>query len=267
MPRHPEDQTGREARSTQGGDRERHRPLSASAVADYLRRHPGFLAELLSHDIDLVRHLRVPAPDQKQAARAQAPDSSAEVVDLQTFLVERLRGEVDRLQTRLDEAVRTSRINMAAQQRAQAAVIAFLAATSFEELVEIVTADLGVLLDVDVVTLCVEAEGEVPNHATRPGVQVVAPGSVDAVLGVGRAYKCAGNIVGDPLIFGHGAGLVRSHALLRLDVSSQTPPGLLAIGSRREGHFDEGQAMDTMNFMARSLELTIRAWLDVPLTE
>lgn len=250
MPQHPEDLSS-----------DKHRPVSATAVAEYLRRHPGFLADLLSRDTDLVQRLRLPDP------RSGTPtaEGTATVVDLQTFLVERLRGEVTRMQHRLDQVVTTSRTNMAAQQRAQAAVIAFLAATSFEELVEVVTGDLGVLLDVDVVVLCVEAEGEVPVRPARPGVQVLEQGSVDRILGKGRGHKCAANIVGDPTVFGHGAGLVRSHALLRLNVSEQTPPGLLAIGSRREAHFEDGQAMDTLSFMARSLELTIRSWLDVPM--
>ncbi|MEI9985008.1 MAG: hypothetical protein WDN69_18470 [Aliidongia sp.] len=53
--------------------------------------------------------------------------------------------------------IATSRSNLSSQQRIHAAVLALLAATSFEQLIQTVTTDLAVLLDIDVVTLCIES--------------------------------------------------------------------------------------------------------------
>ncbi len=69
---------------------------------------------------------------------------------------------------------------------------------------------------------------------------------------------------GDPMLFGDGAGLVRSAALLRLCVSAGAPAGLLCIGMRRPGKFHGGQGTELLGFLARSLGVTIAAWLDLP---
>jgi len=82
-----------------------------------------------------------------------------------------------------------------------------------------------------VVTLCIEATEQSPHRARIDGLQILEPGTVDAILGQGREVLLRDDVRGDPLIFGSGAGLVRSDALLRLSVSSHTPAGLLAFGT------------------------------------
>jgi len=66
------------------------------------------------------------------------------------------------------------------------------------------------------------------------------------------------------MLFGDGAGLVRSAALLRLSVSAGAPAGLLCIGMRRPGKFHGGQGTELLSFLARALGITIAAWLDLP---
>ena len=56
----------------------------------------------------------------------------------------------------------------------------------------------------------------------------------------------------------------RSEALLRLRPSARAPMGLLALGSRVEGRFDSNQGTEFLVFLARSLELCIRTWLELP---
>ena len=63
---------------------------------------------------------------------------------------------------------------------------------------------------------------------------------------------------------GAAAGLVRSDALIRLDIAEAAPPTLIAFGSRQPDHFHPGQGTELLNFLARVLEITIRAWLDLP---
>jgi len=58
-------------------------------------------------------------------------------------------------------------------------------------------------------------------------------------------------------IFDSAADLVRSYALVRLNIGSETPPALLALGSRNPTKFNPGQATELLVFLARSLELMI----------
>ena len=73
-----------------------------------------------------------------------------------------------------------------------------------------------------------------------------------------------GTVTGDEALFGAGAGLVRSQALVRLNVSTGAPPCLLALGSREPDMFHSGMRTELISFLARVLERCIRSWLDLP---
>jgi uncharacterized protein YigA (DUF484 family) len=223
--------------------------LGAADVAVYLRQNPDFLIE---HS-ELLQVLT--PPSQQRGER---------VVDMQHFMLQHLRAEVVKLKSQHRALVATSRANLASQARVHASVLALLAASSFEQLIQIVTTDLAVLLDADVVTIAVESTGPQRPRLNHQGVQILQPGTVDAVLGVDRDVVLKGDAEGDPMLFGDGAGLVRSAALLRLCVSPAAPAGLLCIGMRRPGKFHGGQGTELLSFLARALGITIAAWLDLP---
>jgi uncharacterized protein YigA (DUF484 family) len=223
--------------------------LSDAAVADYLRRHPDFLAR---HS-DLLDVLEAPARERGEG-----------VVDLQQFMLDRLRGELAKLRESRNDLIYTGRANMASQARVHEATLAILASRSFEHLIETVTTDLSIILDLDAVTICVEQGDEGPTPTRIRGVHQLESGAVHAVLGPGRSHAFLADIHGEPALFGAAAGLIRSAALLRLDISSATPPALLTLGSRQPDHFDPSQGSELLQFLARALELTIRQWLELP---
>jgi uncharacterized protein YigA (DUF484 family) len=72
------------------------------------------------------------------------------------------------------------------------------------------------------------------------------------------------DITGIEQIYGGGATLVRSQILLRIGISMDTPPAVLAFGSRDPGMFEEGQATDQILFLARVIERCFRTWLNLP---
>ncbi len=72
------------------------------------------------------------------------------------------------------------------------------------------------------------------------------------------------NISGIEAVYGGGATLVQSQILLRLDISEDTPPAILAFGSRDPNMFVDGQATDQIAFLARVVERAFRMWLRVP---
>lgn len=216
----------------------------AGEIVAYLRRHPEFLAERP----EALRLLRLPARD--------AGDG---VLDFQHFLLERLRNDLDRVGGENRTLLLTTRNNLASQARVHKAVLAILAASSFEQLFQVVTVDLAVFLDVDVVTVAVESE--VGSRPAPHGIRLLRAGTVEALLGPEKPALLEAETSGDATLFGSAAGLVRSHALLRLGFGKANPVGLLCIGTRKPGRFHPGLGTELLGFLARALSITIAQWL------
>jgi len=223
--------------------------LGASQIIAYLRRHPSFLN-------DHPELLEILLPPSAQSGQS--------VIDMQRFMLERLQREVARLNGAHGELVAASRSNMTTQAQVHAAALALLEATTFEHLIHTVTADFAEMLDVDVVTLCVEATGGPPPRITTSNVYVLPQGTLDKLIGHGRDILLRGECAPAPAVYGPAAELVRSEALVRLRFNSHTPTGLLALGSRQQEKFHPGQGTELLQFLARALERSIRAWLDLP---
>ncbi len=224
--------------------------LSDEQVIAYLRRHADFLA---SHP-ELLDVLTPPS-------RAVGDG----VVDIQTFMIQRLRDEIEQLRQHQSELLASSRKNRSKQSQVHAAVVEMLGATTLEHLIEVVTVDFVRTLGVDVVTLCVEYSDDGTEPCRRAGVYCLEKGTIDDTLGRGRDILLAADTDGDPRIFGAGAGLVHSVALLRLRLGRKAPNCLLALGARQPGKFQPAQeGTEIFGFLARTLEHSLREWLDLP---
>jgi uncharacterized protein YigA (DUF484 family) len=141
------------------------------------------------------------------------------------------------------------------------AAIAILAAPSFEQLLQIVTTDLALLLDVDVVTIAVESTAAPAGRLSMHGIHLLKAGAIDALLGAERSVLLRADAPAELMLFGSAAGLVRSHALLRLGFGRGSPVGLLCIGTRKPGRFHPGLGTELLTFLARVLGITISQWL------
>ncbi|MEX0760658.1 MAG: DUF484 family protein [Tistlia sp.] len=247
------EQKSAEARPSATGEPLARQAVDDDQVAAYLRRHPDFLAERP----DLLDVLSAPA---RPAVAAAGPG----VVDLQQAMVERLRHENEALRRSHEDLLLTLRSNQHAQSRTQQGALALLSARSFEHLIETVATDLTAILDLDAVTICVEPAIDSPSEVRTRGVLRVAPGAVTALLGPGKTIRLEAELPGDPSLFGPTAGIVQSQALVRLQVSSATPPSLLALGSRQPGHFQPSQGTELLAFLGQVLESQLRAWLELP---
>src|SRR5215472_762288 len=221
--------------------------IGAREVVAYLREHPDFLD---GH------------PDALQLLRAPTRLTGDRVLDFQHFMLERLRGDLTRLQDEQKNLIATSRGNLASQSRVHKAVLTMLRASSFEHLLQIVTTDLAVLIDVDVVTLGVESSASRIPRLPVHGIHLLPSGTVDRLLGPNRDTLLCTDIQGDPALFGEAAGLVRSQALLRLSFSRTAPVGLMCIGTRTADMFQPGLGTELLTFLAHTLEITIAQWLD-----
>ena len=225
------------------------RPITADDVAAFLARHPEFLAE---------------HPDVLALLVPPTHRNGDNIADLQRFMIDRLRTEIGALKASHQELIATTRTNMSSQRRVHEAALDLLTARTFEELIERITTDLALKLDVDVISLCVENDGSVAPKVTSRGIRLLKAGTIARLMGTDQDVVLHGIVEGSPALFGHAARTVKSEALMRLRVSPAAPAGLLALGSRNENHFDHGQGTELLDFLARVLETTIRLWLDLP---
>ena len=92
---------------------------------------------------------------------------------------------------------------------------------------------------------------------------MVPKGTIDKWM-EDRPARLQADITGLEAIFGSGANLVRSQALIRIDISLDMPPALLCFGSRNAMTFEDGQGIEQISFLARVIERCIRLWLTVP---
>ncbi len=229
------------ARKSETADTPSQPPASDEQVVAYLQGHPNFL---LDHP-DLLGKLSPPSRF-----------NGGPVVDLQQHVISRLREEMEHLRGCAEHLITTSRSNMSTQTRTHEAALAILEAGSMGGLARVVAEDLPTLLDVDIATIGFE-EGD-PSLPSIPGIQTLPAGLLEQTLGAGDVMLRS-SAVGDPVVFGDGAGLVASYALVRLS-PRDLPSGLLAMGSRNERGFHGGQGTELLGFLARVVEDCVLRW-------
>lgn len=223
-------------------------------VETYLRRHPAFLSALLPSF--LADHPELTA-DALLAALPDAPDSG-NVADFQAHALRHLRKEMSELKAGAQELLHNARTNLSIQTRTHEAALAALAAPSFDALVRTLSDDLPVLLDVDMVMICIE-QG-LPKRAAIY-VQELAPGAVDRLIPPNALSRLRPDIEAEPALYGSAVGIVRSDALVRVPLSAPLPPALMALGSRRAGTFHPGQGTDLLVFLSAVIGRCIDRWV------
>ena len=219
---------------------------SETAIADYLCRHPDFF----------VRN-----PD--VLALMASPDrwTGDGVVDMQSYLLDRHRVEIDDLRNCAQEVIENSRSNMSTQTRTHAAVLAVLNASSMDRLIRVVAEDWPLLLDVDLVTVGYEPAASRLPLLVSANIGQLRAGTVDALLGPDEDVLLVRDMKDDGAIFGSGAGIVRSAALARLRPNQTISTGLVAFGSRGPA-FTPGQGTELIGFLARILDSSFRRLIE-----
>jgi uncharacterized protein YigA (DUF484 family) len=185
------------------------------------------------------------------------------VADFQTYMIDRLKADKEEVINSTRELVENARSNMNNQQRIHEAVLRLLEAQRFDDFIQAITMDMATILHVDITAFVVEAAGdEIPNVQTS-GIRMIPEGTVTKWMG-DKTVMLQDNISGIEPIYGGGATLVQSQILLRIDISGDTPPAIIAFGSRDPNMFSDGQATDQILFLARVIERAFRRWLDLP---
>tara|TARA_B100000676_G_scaffold302109_1_gene350487 strand:+ start:3213 stop:3929 length:717 start_codon:yes stop_codon:yes gene_type:complete len=224
--------------------------VTAAQVLAFLRQHTDFLN---SH------------PEVFENQSVPERELGAGIADFQSAMIQRLRADVAGHSDCQRELIDTSRANLTIQARVHECVLSLLEARSFEKVIETVATDLTVLLDLDVVALGIESDDETwPAGEAGQGLRVVTHGTVDAIFGETGDLILGSGVKHKAEAFGEAADLVRSAALVRLEISPTTAPAFIAFGSREPEKFCPGQATELIEFLARVLESVIRGWMSLP---
>lgn len=222
---------------------------TAEDVIRFLKSNPDFLKE------------------NPQACDLLLPPATVQgkgLADFQNYMIQRLKADKEEVLSSTRELVENARSNMNNQQRIHKAVLRLLEARDFDDFIQCITTDLSNLLDVDISVLVVESNGHDIPHVHQNGIRILPAGTIDRWMG-DKNVMLQDNISGIEAIYGGGANLVSSQILLRVDISMNTPPAILAFGSRDPNMFHDGQATDQIIFLARVIERSFRAWLNLPI--
>lgn len=204
--------------------------LTEADVTDYLMRHPDFLAR---HN-KVLDHLLPP--------ERELGDS---VTDFQRFLVQRLKGQIERLREDQQALIAVGQENEVNIGRILGAALRLTEARSLEELAAIIRNEIPQLCGVDRAALALESDDlALPQAAAR-----LTPGMLDHWLGPAdtllQSYAAP-----QPALFAQDAPAMRSLAMLRVEAGANQPQGVIAFGSHDPEWFSPDQATDFISFLA-----------------
>ncbi len=229
-------------------------PATATETADlkpddivaFLRGRPNFLIE---------------HPELLEALTPPEERTGKKIVNFQDFMLKRLQANYDWLKTQQRELISNSRANLHNLNRIHQAVLLLMEAVSFSDLTQIILHDFVSIFDVDAVSIMIESDNPIQPELQKLGIRIVQTGMTEYWL-EDNAVMLDSNIVGDPIVFGPAAPLVKSQLLLRLEVAEDVPLGMLALGSRDPLLFQEMHGTELVLFMARAVERSLRFWLE-----
>lgn len=224
--------------------------LSAKDILTWLKGNPAFLKQ---HP-EACEYLLPPEENRGKG-----------IADFQTYMVQRLRQDKESVMETARDLIEVSRLNMNSVTRIHNATLKVLEARNFAEFIQAITMDLGAILDVDLSVLVVEASGVDAATLNVPGIRIVPQGTIQTWMG-GQPVLLESDIQGVEHIYGGGARLVRSQAILRVDMGQDAgvgsmPPAILAFGSRDPEMFKSGQGTELVSYLARVIERVFRLWL------
>lgn len=221
-------------------------PLSPADIKAFVLANP----EHFAGDTDLL------------AALVARKKRDSNVLDLQSYVITRLRDDMDAVRAHGQALIEAATSNLLAQERVHAAVLKLIEARSFSNLIKILSNDIGPLIGADAVIVCIEAPHSAPLPHTPPsGIAILEHGTVDDVMGPGVQHLLNDGRKRMPSVYGRNARRVRSEALLRLSFGPHAPDGLLVLGSASDQTFTPDQRTELLSFLARAVERCMCAWL------
>jgi uncharacterized protein YigA (DUF484 family) len=227
--------------------REKSEPTELEVIK-YLEAHPKLL-------LDNPKLLSETPPDRRF--------NSETVVDMQRFVVKRLRLQVDELKASSNHLVTTTRDNMSILERTHNCALAVLNAKDFHALSAVLSEDIPLFLGLDAAAIGIEVSPEessmLPAGADA-ALRLLTPGTVDILIGTDAPTRLRAKADGGTALYGAAEGLVTSDALVRLTPTDTMPVGVFAVGSRDEGCFSQDQGTELLGFLAEVVSYAVARW-------
>ncbi len=212
--------------------------------------------DIVLDDIDVMRRL---------VEAGHGPVQADNVIDLRAMAMDRLETRLLQLEETHQAVIAAAYDNLASTRQIQSALLRLLDETGFEGFLGALGGEVAQILKIASVRLVLES----PQDAREPSlrrvsevVTVAAPGAVAAAMqGQAGRQVVLRDHVADSGLHGARAGVVRSEALLRLDLGEGRLPGMLVLGSADAAQFRPGQGTDLLAFLASGFERMLRRWL------
>ncbi len=215
--------------------------------------------EVILEDRDLMKALI--------AANERAMGNN--IVDLRGIAMERLEGQLDRLEDTHRSVIAAAYENLAGTNQVHRVILQMLDPLTFEDFLVSLAGDVAQTLRLDCVRLVLESVQNAEDPSLRKlgkVLYVAEPGFIDSYLAGGKALAprpvtLRATDAASDTIYGEAAGSIRSEALMRLDFGKGRLPGMLVMGSDDPHHFKPTQGTDLLAFFASVFERTMRRWL------
>lgn len=233
-------------------------PNPIAALKGEILKDPAVILD----DIEVMRALLQSDDDAK----------GGNVVDLRGAFVSRLEERLERLEDTHRTVIAAAFENLSGTNQVHRAVLALLEADSFEAFLQALSHDVANILGVDVIRLCLESEKADggtsigPDGPLKDIVVALPQNGVAAYITLGRSaaprqvtLRTATDAKGS--VFGDASVDVVTEAILRLDLGSQSLPGMIAFGSAEANRFSTDQATDLLVFLTKTVERILRRWV------
>lgn len=219
---------------------------AAEAVKAYLRQHKERIVE----DVELLALLPL-----------ERFGENANVADFQRFVIEKLIAENTALKAARDGLRFPSARAELMREGVRKLVLDLIDARGVEQAIAVATGAASAL-KADAVALGVESKA--PLRTGQQGMSLLPLGLSDGLI----ERDAAGALIkgGAHLALFAASEELNAVAVYRLDLGPHMPPALYAVGARDAGRFDDSGETHEMIYFVRTLERTIRAWLEQPTT-
>jgi uncharacterized protein len=213
--------------------------------------------------------------DQALMRALLAADRSAagrNVVDLRGVLVDRLEERLDRLEDTHREVLAAAYENVAGMNQIHRAALALLDVQDFADFLRVLTRDVAMILGVEIIRLGLEAPAAEPGQPLGPPgplrhvIVALPPGGVEAYVmqgrGLGGRKVTLRRLEPAPAtLYGAEADVIRSEAVIRVDLGAGNLGGILGLGAIDANRFHPDQGVDLLTFLGGVFERGLRRWL------
>ncbi len=226
--------------------------IHAQDVLAYLRTHPAFLRE---HP-EIVQWLEIP-----EAQRGET------ILDFQHYAIAALKARVKEAEQSVSSVVHGNHARHSLQASVHQAALSLMKARTLEQFLECICLDFVSLFQVDVIRLVLESDvlGVMESYYPEQhysGLAFLATGSCGELFSPDQQVRMVADSALDhpwlaEIVFQECSELATSVALLSLSLPMADRMGLLALGVRETGRFQDGQGAESFKFLAAACAIRL----------